>query len=42
MALYDAILNLMRDGEQLIKNLKSAPPADGTKPVLELIHQIQK
>ena len=40
--LYDAILNLMRDGEQLIKNLKSAPPADGTKPVLELIHQIQK
>ena len=40
--LYDAILALDRDKEQLIQNLEKAPPADGTMAVLRLIHEVEK
>ena len=41
-SLADAIADLMRDRDNLIRNLTAAPPADGTLPVLKLIHEIQK
>ena len=41
-SLYDAVLELQRDRESLIRNLKNAPPADGTEAVLGLIHEIEK
>ena len=41
-SLYDAVLDLQRDRENLIRNLKNAPPADGTDAVLGLIHEIEK
>ncbi len=41
-SLYDAVLDLQRDRENLIRNLKNAPPADGTDAVLRLIHEIEK
>ena len=40
--LFDAIQALARDRDQLIRNLTQAPPADGTLPVLQLIHEIEK
>ncbi|MBO4926285.1 MAG: undecaprenyldiphospho-muramoylpentapeptide beta-N-acetylglucosaminyltransferase [Clostridia bacterium] len=41
-SLYDAVLELQRDRESLIRALKNAPPADGTDAVLGLIHEIEK
>ncbi len=41
-SLYDAVMDLQRDRENLIRNLKNAPPADGTDAVLGLIHEIEK
>lgn len=40
--LYDAILALRKDQDNLIRNLTQAPPADGTLPVLRLIHEAEK
>ena len=40
--LVKAILDTWADREKLTEALKSAPPADGTKRVLELIEEIQK
>ena len=40
--LTEAIHALMRDKATLEKNLAAAPPADGTEPVLRLIHEIEK
>ena len=40
--LTEAIHALMRDKAALEKNLAAAPPADGTEPVLRLIHEIEK
>lgn len=40
--LTEAIHALMRDKDTLEKNLAAAPPADGTEPVLRLIHEIEK
>ena len=40
--LYDAILALQKDKDNLIRNLTQAPPADGTLPVLKLIHEAEK
>ncbi len=40
--LYEAILDLQKDQDTLIRNLKSAPPADGTLPVLQMIHEVEK
>lgn len=40
--LYQAILELVRDGDSLRAALRDAPPADGTMAVLGLIHEIQK
>ena len=41
-SLYDALMDLYKDREQLVRNLTQAPPADGTQAVLQLIHEIQK
>lgn len=41
-SLTEAILDTWRDREQLTEALKSAPPADGTERVLEMIEEIQK
>ena len=41
-SLYDAILELQKDRDHLIRNLTQAPPADGTMPVLKLIHEAEK
>ena len=41
-SLYDAILELQKDKDNLIRNLTQAPPADGTMPVLKLIHEAEK
>ena len=40
--LYEAILDLRRDKDNLVRNLKAAPPADGTMPVLKMIHEVEK
>ena len=40
--LYQAILDLEKDKDSLIRNLKAAPPADGTLPVLTMIHEVEK
>ncbi|MBR4333674.1 MAG: undecaprenyldiphospho-muramoylpentapeptide beta-N-acetylglucosaminyltransferase [Clostridia bacterium] len=40
--LYDAILALRKDQDNLIRSLTQAPPADGTLPVLRLIHEAEK
>ena len=40
--LYSAILELQKDKDNLIRNLTQAPPADGTLPVLKLIHEAEK
>ena len=40
--LYEAILRLAEDKDNLIRNLTQAPPADGTLPVLKLIHEVEK
>lgn len=40
--LYDAILQVQADREALVRNLTQAPPADGTLPVLQLIHDVEK
>ena len=40
--LYEAILALQQDQDNLIRNLKAAPPADGTLPVLKMIHEVEK
>jgi len=40
--LYDAILDLEKDQDQLVRNLTQAPPADGTRKVLDMIHEIEK
>lgn len=40
--LAEAIRALMRDRDALVRNLTAAPPADGTLPVLRLIHEIEK
>ena len=40
--LYQAIMELVRDGDSLRAALRDAPPADGTMAVLGLIHEIQK
>ena len=41
-ALVDALNSLWRDRDQLEKALHDAPPADGTKRVLEMIEEVQK
>ena len=41
-SLYEAILELHKDKDTLVRNLKAAPPADGTLPVLEMIHSVEK
>ena len=41
-ALVDALNSLWRDRDQLEKALRDAPPADGTKRVLEMIEEVQK
>ena len=41
-SLFDALMKLVQEKEALIKNLESAPPADGTLPVLGLIHEVEK
>ncbi|MBE5788020.1 MAG: undecaprenyldiphospho-muramoylpentapeptide beta-N-acetylglucosaminyltransferase [Clostridiales bacterium] len=41
-ALLQGILKLMEEKDVLVKNLTDAPPADGTLPVLEIIHQVEK
>ena len=40
--LCEAVLALQKDRENLIRNLTQAPPADGTLPVLKLIHEAEK
>ena len=40
--LYDAVMALRRDQADLVRNLTQAPPADGTLPVLGLIHEVEK
>ena len=40
--LYQAIMELVRDGDAMRAALRDAPPADGTMAVLGLIHEIQK
>ena len=40
--LYEAIQELRKDQDRLIRNLTQAPPANGTEAVLKLIHQIEK
>ena len=40
--LYEAILELQKDKDNLVCNLTQAPPADGTLPVLKLIHEAEK
>ena len=40
--LADALAATWADRERLEKNLKEAPPADGTKRVLEMIEEIQR
>ncbi len=40
--LYDALQKLVADKDTLIRNLESAPPADGTRAVLRLIEEVQK
>ena len=40
--LADAIMETWRDREKLEAALRNAPPADGTKRVLEMIEEIQK
>ena len=40
--LYEAILDLQKDKDNLVRNLKAAPPADGTLPVLNMIHEVEK
>ena len=41
-SLVEAVTALKNDRENLIRNLTQAPPADGTLPVLALIHEIEK
>ena len=41
-SLFDALMQLMRDGGELTAHLEAAPPADGTQAVLALIHEIEK
>lgn len=41
-SLYEAVLELQKDADTLARNLKNAPPADGTAAVLGLIHEIEK
>ncbi len=40
--LYDAIMELQKDKDNLVRNLTQAPPADGTMPVLRLIREAEK
>ena len=40
--LYEAIQELQKDKDNLVRNLKAAPPADGTLPVLKMIHEVEK
>lgn len=40
--LADALLDLLDNGDSLRRALRDAPPADGTRKVLELIEEIQK
>lgn len=40
--LYQAVMDLQRDGDALRTALHDAPPADGTMAVLGLIHEIEK
>ena len=40
--LADALLDLLRNGDDLRRALRDAPPADGTQAVLRLIEEIQK
>jgi len=40
--LADAIFDTWADRENLEQALRDAPPADGTKRVLEMIEEIQK
>lgn len=39
-SLLSALFHLMEEKDTLIENLTKAPPADGTLPVLALIHQV--
>ena len=41
-SLYEGIMKLMEEKDVLVKALTDAPPADGTLPVLEMIHQVEK
>ena len=41
-SLTQAIFDLMRDKEQLVRALTAAPPANGTEKVLKLIEDVQK
>ena len=40
--LYAALETLMAEKDQLVENLKNAPPADGTMAVLQMIHEAEK
>lgn len=41
-SLSAAVLDTWADRDELVKNLKNAPPADGSDRVLEMIEEIQK
>ena len=41
-SLFAAIEKLMAEKDQLVENLKNAPPADGTMAVLQMIHEAEK
>ena len=40
--LCDALMDLIKDREQLAENMRKAPAADGTAAVLQMIHEIEK
>ncbi len=40
--LYQEILNLQKDQQNLVRALTAAPPADGTQAVLRLIHEVER
>ena len=41
-SLAEALLSTWADRENLEKALRDAPPADGTKRVLEMIEEVQR
>ena len=41
-SLADALMKTWEDRETLVRAVRSAPPADGTRRVLELIEEVQR